>query len=83
MDNTCTVTGFQREGDSERAWDSFQTAQRDNPGSLSLSQLEVQLLIAEGKRALASERARYWVKRLQRQGWSNDEGPLEFLSAVA
>ena len=71
------------EGDSERAWDSFQAALRDDPGSLSLGQLEVQLLVAEGKPALASERARHWVKRLQRQGWSNDEGPLEFLSAVA
>lgn len=71
------------DGDSAGAWDSFQTAQRDDPGSLSLGQLEVQLLIAEGKPALASERARYWVKRLQRQGWSHDEGPLEFLNAVA
>ena len=39
--------------------------------------------MGEGKTTLASERARYWVKRLQRQGWPSDEQPLPFLSSVA
>jgi len=41
------------------------------------------LLMGERKTALASERARYWVGRLKRIGWTADEGPLAFLSAVA
>ena len=32
--------------------------------------LEIQLLMGEGKTTLASECARYWVKRLQRRGYS-------------
>ena len=70
-------------GDLESSWNYFQAAQRDDPDSTSIGMLEIQLLMGEGKTAQASERARYWVKRLQRQGWASDEQPLPFLISVA
>jgi len=70
-------------GDLETSWDYFRAAQRDAPDSTSIGMLEIQLLMNEGKTTLASERARYWVKRLQRQGWPNDEAPLPFLNNIA
>ncbi len=69
-------------GDLKSAWSYFQAAQRDDPDSTSLSMLEIQLLMGEGKTTLASERARYWVKRLQRQGYPDDEQPLPFLKSI-
>ena len=71
------------QGNIDVAWEQFRLAQRDAPDSMSLGLLEVQLLMAERKSAQASQRAGYWVKRMQRDGWSSDEGPVAFLSAVA
>lgn len=70
-------------GDSERAWECFRSAQRDDPNSPSLGVLEVQFLITERKHDRAQERASYWVKRLRNKGFPPGEQPLEFLSAVA
>ena len=71
------------DGDLESSWNYFQAAQRDDPDSTSIGMLEIQLLMGEGKTTQASERARYWVKRLQRQGWPGDEEPLPFLNSIA
>jgi len=70
-------------GDPKASWDYFKAAQRDDPGSTSIGMLEIQLLMGEGKNTLASERARFWVKRLQREGCPADEGPLPFLKSIA
>ncbi len=70
-------------GDPKTSWDYFKTAQRDDPGSTSIGILEIQLLMGEGKTTLASERARFWVKRLQREGWPGDSEPMLLLKAVA
>jgi len=71
------------DGDISRAWRAFREAQRDDPDSLSIGILEVQLLIAQNRMTEAQARAGFWVKRLRRAGLSHDEGPLEFLSAVS
>ncbi len=72
------------EGDASGAWKAFEAAQRDDPKSPSIGLLEVQLLVAEGRRERARERAQFWVKRLQRSGVTEEkQGILEFLKAVA
>ena len=71
------------DGDWTSSWNHFRAAQRDDPDSTSIGLLEIQLLMGEGKTALASERAAYCVKRLQRQGWPHDEEPLPFLNSIA
>jgi tetratricopeptide (TPR) repeat protein len=65
------------------AWEAFRQAQQDDPNSLSLGVLEVQLLMAEDRMSEAQARANFWIKRLRRSGLAHDEGPLEFLSAIA
>jgi len=65
------------------AWEAFREALQDDPNSLSLGVLEVQLLMAEDRLTEAKARADFWVKRLRRAGLAHDEGPLEFLSAIA
>ena len=69
--------------ENKEAWEAFQRALQDDPGSLSLGVLEVQLLMAEDRLSDAKLRAGFWVKRLHRAGLAGDEGPLGFLSAAA
>ena len=69
-------------GDSEGAWEAFRHAQRDDPDSLGIGLLEVQLLIGENRPEQARDRAQFWVKRLRRQGMEDDEQPLSFLLAA-
>ena len=70
-------------GDTKAAWDAFQQALQDDPSSMSIGVLEVQLLMGEERINEAKSRAGFWVKRLRRAGLADDDGPLEFLSAVA
>jgi tetratricopeptide (TPR) repeat protein len=69
--------------DISGAWKAFREALKDDPDSHSIGILEVQLLMAEDRVTEAQARAEFWVKRLRRMGLSNDEGPLEFLSAFS
>lgn len=70
-------------GDTARAWSSFRNAQQDDPEALSLCYLEIQLLLADSRPHEARERARFWLKRLRRQGAPDDYPSLAFLEAVA
>ena len=70
-------------GERQRAWECFERAQRDAPRSVSLSQLEVVLLMAEDRPERATERARFWLARLRREGYDEEEPPLPFLRDVA
>lgn len=70
-------------GDISGAWEAFHEALRDDPKSWSIGILEVQLLVAENRSSEAKERAIFWKRKLHRAGVSQDEGPMEFLSAVA
>lgn len=69
-------------GDMESAWKLFQLAQRDDPNSIFLGILEVQLLLNENKTEKAAERANFYVKRMERQGL-HDEPMLDFLRQIA
>jgi len=69
-------------GDVEEAWQAFNHAQRDDPNTISLAPLEVQLLNAQGDNDKASKRAGFWVRRLRRMGLHDDEMPLNFLIDV-
>jgi len=70
-------------GDTDGAWQAFQNAQRDDPDSLGLGLLEVQILNAQGRNDKAAERADFWVRRMQRAGVPEDDLQLGFLSSVA
>ena len=70
-------------GDANGAWAAFQNAQRDDPNSISLSLLEVQILNAQGRNEKARERADFWVRNMRRAGMEDDEMPLAFLIAVS
>jgi tetratricopeptide (TPR) repeat protein len=71
------------QGDRERSWECFRNAQADAPEDPNLSHLEIILLLSEGQSERAAERARYWVARLRRQGFAEQEPPLPFLRDVA
>ncbi|MCZ6560273.1 MAG: SEC-C metal-binding domain-containing protein [Gammaproteobacteria bacterium] len=70
-------------GDPDGAWLAFRNAQRDDPDSISLSVLEVQILNAQGHNEKSAERADFWIRRLRRAGLGDDEMPLNFLIEVA
>ena len=70
-------------GDADGAWQAFQNAQRDDPNSLGLGLLEVQILNAQGRNDKAAERADFWVRRMRRAGVPEDDLQLDFLSNVA
>jgi tetratricopeptide (TPR) repeat protein len=52
-------------GNYTEAWKLFSEAQRSDPDSPSLSQLEVLLLLSEGRDEEARERARFWAHRME------------------
>ena len=71
------------EGDIAGAWQAFKLAQRDEPDAPSLSLLEVQLLMAQGKHDVAADRARFWARRLRSLGYPETEGMLPLLEQIA
>jgi tetratricopeptide (TPR) repeat protein len=71
------------EGDIAGSWEAFKLAQRDDPDAPALGLLEVQLLITQGKSDVASDRARFWARRLRSLGHPESEGALPFLEQVA
>lgn len=70
-------------GDFDTAWQHFQRAQREHADAGSLSHLEVILLLNQGETARASERARFWIGRLQRIDAAGYAGLIGFLRRVA
>jgi Flp pilus assembly protein TadD len=70
-------------GDANGAWAAFQNAQRDDPKSMSLGLLEVQILNAQGRNEKARQRADFWVRQMRRAGVPDDDMPLAFLIEVA
>ena len=68
-------------GDHAGAWRLFAEAQRLTPDDPSLSHLEVILLISQGDRVRATERAKFWIARLTRQGGEYAE-LIAFLRSV-
>jgi tetratricopeptide (TPR) repeat protein len=70
-------------GDADGAWQAFQHAQRDDPKSLSLGLLEVQILYAQGQVEKAKQRADFWVRQMRRAGVAEDEPQMEFMIEVS
>ncbi len=71
-DNVIRSAALQRQasmladqGDYAAAWQTFTQAQRANPHAVSLSHLEVTILLDEGRTDEARDRARFWIKRLE------------------
>ncbi len=68
---------------AEEAWRLFRQAQQDNPRDPALGMLEIQLLLSEGKRERAKERARFHLGQLRRRGDPQDEDILRFYEELA
>jgi len=69
--------------DYAEAWALFQELQRLIPNDASLSHLEIIILLNQGEKQRAAERAKFWVARLSRDP-DFSHGPLiEFLRGVA
>jgi tetratricopeptide (TPR) repeat protein len=66
-------------GDFTRAHSAFESALRSDPDNPSTALLEITLLAAQHKDAVARERARFWYHRLRRAGL-REQGFLDFLA---
>lgn len=63
-------------GDFDRAWKMFHEAQRASPDDVSLSHLEILLLLSQKRGNEARERAKFWTAKFTRAGYSDEEFPL-------
>ncbi|MTW19556.1 hypothetical protein [Allochromatium palmeri] len=68
-------------GDYHLAQMAFTAAQRSDPDSPGTALLEITLLVAQHKDALARERARFWLHRFRRLGVES-ESFMDFLEQV-
>lgn len=66
------------DGDFVQAEAAFTAALRSNPDNPSTALLEITLLAAQHKDALARKRASFWLHRFRRLGFSED-GVMDFL----
>jgi len=66
-----------------QAWALFQDLQRLTPNDPSLAHLEVVMLVGQGDKQRAAERARFWLARLSRDPSDIHESLLGFLRTVA
>lgn len=74
LQRTATVLADLRDFDG--AWEHFRLAQRENPDDPSLAHLEVILLTDQQRFDEATDRAKFWLAKLKRAGWSDADGPL-------
>ncbi|MGB7596009.1 MAG: SEC-C metal-binding domain-containing protein [Gallionella sp.] len=80
MQRQCCILADRNE--FTEGWALFQELQRLIPNDPSLSHLEVVMLIGQGEKQRAADRARFWMARLAHD--KNAQGPLmEFLRSVA
>ena len=70
------------QGRFEAAWEHHEQARRLAPDHPALGLLEVTLLVSQKRLDDAADRARYWLRRLERDG-GLDEGMRAFLETVA
>ncbi|MGR9091546.1 MAG: YecA family protein, partial [Gammaproteobacteria bacterium] len=81
LQRRCTMLADQ--GDMVEAWNVFSEAQRMDPDNPSLAPLELTLLMSQGDADRASERARFWIARLERMRDPALAQLIEFVRAVA
>lgn len=67
------------EGRRAEAWKLFQQAQRECPNHPAFSHLEIVMLLSEGRREEAVQRARFWIARLQRDHTDDYADLIRFL----
>lgn len=84
------VTALQRQclakidaRDFKAAWELFGTAQREWPDNPLLANLEIMILIEEGRTQEAEQRAQFWLARLSRRRDEINPGLLDFLERIA
>ncbi len=65
------------------AWNAFTQAQRDDPTNEALGMLEVQLLMGDGRRDEARDRARFHAAALRRRRGDVDPKVLEFYEELS
>jgi tetratricopeptide (TPR) repeat protein len=70
------------EGDFTAAQDAFAQTQRNAPDSARTAVLEITLLAAQHKDAVASLRAHFWRRKLERAGY-REEPFMDFLTQAA
>lgn len=70
-------------GDFAGAWRYFRDAQREHADSVSLSHLEIILLMSQGETAQAQERARFWVAKLSRADAEEHRELIGFMRQIA
>lgn len=81
MQRRCCILADRKE--YPEAWALFQELQRLAPDDPALSHLEITMLLGQGEKQRAAERARFWVARLSRDK-EFSQGPLiEYLRGVA
>lgn len=74
LQRMATVLADKRDFDG--AWEHFRLALRENPDDPSLAHLEIILLTDQQRFDDAAERAKFWLAKLKRAGWGDDDGPL-------
>lgn len=80
MQRQCCILSDRNE--YAEGWALFQELQRLIPNAPSLSHLEIVMLLGQGEKQRAAERAKFWAVRLAHD--ENAQGPLlEFLRSVA
>jgi len=67
-------------GDREQAHKAFQQAQRDAPNDPSHGPREIVMLLSNGELDQARERATFWRRRLERDGYDLGEAPLNLVA---
>lgn len=63
-------------GDFTAAWKYFSEAQRVAPDDPALAHLEILMLVSQKRETEAQERAKFWVAKFTRAGYSDEEFPL-------
>jgi len=81
MQRRCCILADRNE--YAEAWTLFQELQRLIPNDPSLSHLEIIILLNQGDKQRAAERAKFWVARLARDPDSSHGPLIEFLRGVA
>lgn len=81
LQRQCTILADQ--GRTAEAWKLFQQAQRMRPNHPAFSHLEITLLLSEGRREEAVQRARFWAARLQRDHAHDFADLIRFLQDIS
>ncbi len=81
MQRQCCILSDRNE--YAEAWKLFQDLQRMIPNDPSLSHLEITMLLGQGDKQRATERAKFWLARLSRDKGNVHESLIEFLRSVA